>query len=134
MEWSVFERGRHVPVTHMGYFKPAATAFLSELRSQDRRSAKEWEYLNVIGVWTELGLAALEVAKAHDGTIEDMGRRLGLEEKSFKAAIKVASRRSQYFRDIIDQGVEVARQISFLVEQGHDAVLSESRTAARVKL
>ena len=49
-EESVVERGHHVPVTHMGYFKPLADAFVSDLRSKDRRSAKEWEYINAAGV------------------------------------------------------------------------------------
>jgi hypothetical protein len=37
-EGSIFERGAHVPVTHMAFFKPPATAFLSELKSGPRRS------------------------------------------------------------------------------------------------
>jgi hypothetical protein len=32
-EGSIFERGAHVPVTHMEFFKPPATVFLSELKS-----------------------------------------------------------------------------------------------------
>ena len=39
--------------------------------------------------------------------------------------------RAQYFRDITEQGVETARQMSFLVEQGHDAVFAESHRSAR---
>jgi hypothetical protein len=62
-EGSIFERGAHVPVTHMAFFKPLATAFLSELKSKDRRSAKEWEYVNAAGVWLELGQAALAIVK-----------------------------------------------------------------------
>jgi hypothetical protein len=50
-EGSIFERGAHVPVTHMAFFKPPATAFLSELKSKDRWSAKEWENVNAAGVW-----------------------------------------------------------------------------------
>ena len=59
----------------MGFFKPPVDAFLSDLRSKDRRSAKEWEYINGAGVWTELGLSALEVAKTQGGTLEDVGKR-----------------------------------------------------------
>jgi hypothetical protein len=62
-EGSIFERGAHVPVTHMAVFKPPAIAFLSELKSKDRRSAKEWEYVNLAGVWLELGQAALAIVK-----------------------------------------------------------------------
>lgn len=43
-EVSIFERGPHVPVTHMAYLKPLMDAFLVELKSKDRRSAKKWEY------------------------------------------------------------------------------------------
>lgn len=130
-EGSVFERGAHVPVTHMGYFKAPTDAFLTELRSKDRRSAKEWEYVNAAGVWTELGLMSLEVARTTDGSKEEMGRQLKLAEMSMKAALEVLSMRAQYFRDITEQGVEIARQMAFLVEQGHDAVFSESYRSAR---
>lgn len=62
-EGSVFERGPHVPVTHLNYFKPPDDAFLSELKLKDRRSAKEWEYVNAAGVWLDMGLSAMLVAK-----------------------------------------------------------------------
>lgn len=39
--------------------------------------------------------------------------------------------RSQYFRDIKDQGGEEAWQLAFLVEQGHNIVDSTSYQAAR---
>ena len=42
--------------------------------------------------------------------------------------------RAQYFRDFTEQGVETARQMSFRVEQGYDAVFSESYRAAREAL
>ena len=133
-EGSVFERGPHVPVTHMGYFKPPADAFVSELKSKDRRSAKEWEYVNACSVWTELGLAALGVAKDQAEDVPSMARKLALAEKSMRAALEVLSMRAQYFRDITEQGVEAARQMSFLVEQGHDAVFSQSYRSAREAL
>ena len=118
----------------MGFFKPPSDAFLIELRSKDRWSAKEWEYLNPIGVWTELGLVAMEVARTHDRTIEDLTRKLALAKEAFKAVLEVTSMRAQYFRDLTEQRVEIARQLSFLVEQGHDAVFSESYRSARTAL
>lgn len=42
--------------------------------------------------------------------------------------------RAQYFRDLVHQGVDIARQMSILVEQGQDAVFSESHRAAREAL
>lgn len=129
-EGSIFERGPHVPITHMGYFKPPPDAFLSDLKSKDRRSAKEWEYVNAIGVWTEICRSAMEAAKTTEDPAE-LGRKLALAEEAIGAVYEVASMRAQYFRDITDQGVEIARQMSFLVEQGHDAVFSESYRTAR---
>ena len=41
---------------------------------------------------------------------------------------------AQYFREITEQRVEAARQMSFLVEQGHDAVFSQSYRSAREAL
>lgn len=81
--------GAHAPVTHSGFFKLPSDVFLSELRSKDRRSAKAWEYVNTAGVWMELGLAVLEVAKRQDGTLGDIARRITLAETSMKAALEV---------------------------------------------
>lgn len=58
-EGNVFERGPHVPVTQMGYFKPPMETFLAEQKSKDRRLAKEWDYVNSAGIWLELGISAL---------------------------------------------------------------------------
>jgi hypothetical protein len=95
---SVFERGNHVPVTHLAYFKPPTSAFLSELRAKDRRSAKEWEYLNAAGVWVELGQTALYLARDEESVdkMEDLARRLALAEKAFAAAREVFAMRAQY--------------------------------------
>lgn len=133
-EGSVFERGPFVPITHLGYFKPPVDAFLNELKSKDRRSAKEWEYINAAGVLLETGLASMTLAKEQKGSEEDLVRRLALAESSFKAALEVLSMRAQYFRDITENGLEQARQMAFLVEQGHDAVHSESYRSAREAL
>jgi hypothetical protein len=62
-EGSIFERTAHVPVTHMAFFKPPATAFLSWRKSKYRRSANEWESVNEAGMWLELGQAALAIVK-----------------------------------------------------------------------
>ena len=123
-----------MPITHMGYFKPPSDAFPIELRSKDLRSAKEWEYTNAIGVWTELGLMSLEVARTHDGTTEDLTRKLALTEEAFKAVLEITSMRAPYFTEITEQVVEIARKMSFHVKQGHDAVFSESYRSARTAL
>lgn len=47
-EESIFERGPHVPIAHMEKFKPPTDAFLVELKSKERRSAKEWDYINFV--------------------------------------------------------------------------------------
>jgi hypothetical protein len=133
---SVFERGSHVPVTHMAFFKPPATSFLSDLRSRDRRSAKEWEYVNAAGVWLELGQTALTLAREGDGedSVDAISRRLALADRAFTAACEVLRMRAQYFHDIVGYGVEAARQMAFLVEQGHDAVHSTSHRTVRSAL
>jgi hypothetical protein len=55
--------GTSPSLTYMAFFKAPATAFLSELDAKDRRSAKEWEYINAVGVWLELGQAAMALAR-----------------------------------------------------------------------
>jgi hypothetical protein len=88
---SVFERGSHVSVTHMAFFEPPATSFLSELCGKDRRSAKEWVCVNTAGVWLELGQTVLALAR--DGRVEDevdvMSRHLALADKAFEAVREV---------------------------------------------
>jgi hypothetical protein len=135
-EGSIFERGAHVPVTHMAFFKPPATAFLSELKSKDRRSAKEWEYVNAAGVWLELGQAALAIVKDGEAsmTTAQMARLLALADKAFGAAREVLAMRGQYFTDVVQYGVEAARQMEFLVEQSHDAEHSLSHRSVRESL
>jgi uncharacterized membrane protein YgcG len=134
-EGSIFERGAHVPVTHMELFKPPATAFLSELKAKDRRSAKEWEYVNAAGVWLELGHAAMALARdMEDRTADELARMLALADKAFAAAREVLVMRGQYFVDIFQYGVEAARQMAFLVEQGHDVLHSSSHRSVHESL
>jgi hypothetical protein len=63
-----------------------------------------------------------------------MARLLVLADKSFAAAREVLAMRAQYFHDIVQYGVEAARQMSFLVEQSHDAVHSDSHRSVRESL
>lgn len=104
------------------------------MKAKDRRSVKEWEYINGAGVWLETGLAALLLCKEGTDDLESITRRLALAEKALKAALEILLMRAQYFRDITDHGIDEARQMAFLVEQGHDAVHSESYRTARESL
>jgi hypothetical protein len=60
-----------------------------------------------------------------------MARMLSLAEKAFGAAREVLAMRGQFFADIVHCGVEVARQMAFLVEKSHDAVHSLSHRSVR---
>ena len=133
-EGSVFERGAHVPATHMGFFKPPADAFLNQLRQKDRRSAKEWEYVNAAGIWAHMALIAVILAKAADGNTAELFYRLALAENAMRASRKMLAMRAQYFKDVTEHGVEMARQMSYLVEQSNDAVFSEAHRTARQAL
>lgn len=124
-EGGPFERGPHVPATHMRYFKPPVDAFLTELKGKDRRSAKEWKYVNASGVWSEMGLSALSLLRTSAGDAEQFGRLLVLAKDLFHAALEILYMRAQYFRDITEQGMDTARKMFFLIEQGHEAVFSE---------
>lgn len=90
--------------------------------------------MNGVGVWIETGLAAMELAKEQDGSVNDLARRLALAECVLKAALEVSSMKAQFFRDINENGVEEAKQMAYLVKQGHDAVHSESYWTAREAL
>jgi hypothetical protein len=111
-EGSIFERGGgHVPVTHMAFLKPPATAFLSELKAKDRRSAKEWEYINAVWMRLDLGQAAMALAQNGEAvmTPAEMARMPALTDKAFGAAREMLAMRGQYFHDIVQYGVEAAR-------------------------
>ena len=133
-EGSVFERGNYVPITHMDFFKAALDAFATDLKSKDRRSAKEWDYVNGAGKWLESGLAALRLAREGTGTEAEMAHQLALAEQFLQASLEVLSMRAQYFHDVCEKGMEEARQMAFLVEQGSDAVHSNTYKAAREAL
>lgn len=55
---------------------------------------------------------------------------MALAEKMFKASLEALSTRVQYFYEITEHGIDEAQKMAYLVEQVHDAILSESyRTA-----
>jgi hypothetical protein len=93
-EGSIFERGAQVPVTHMAFFKPPATAFLSEPKAKDRQSAKERENINAAGVWLELGKAEMALAKDGEMTLATTARMLALADKAFATAREVLAMRA----------------------------------------
>lgn len=66
--------------------------------------------------------------------MEEMWRSLSLAGMSMKATVEVLSMRAQYFLYIFEQGVEISRQMAFLVEQVSDAVFSESYRTSREAL
>lgn len=84
-----------------------------------------------MGVWIETGPTTLDAAKNQEIQIEPVNRKLSLAEKSLRAAFKVVPMRAQYLRNMMEHGLEMARQMSVLVEQRNDAVFSESYRSAR---
>jgi uncharacterized membrane protein YgcG len=61
-------------------------------------------------------------------------RMLALAQKAFGTARELLAMRGQYFTNIVQYGVEAARQKPFLVEQGNDAVHSLSHHSVRESL
>lgn len=133
-EASVFKRGSYVPITHLAFFKAPFDSFAIDLKSKDRRSAKEWDYINGAVVWLESGLAALRLAREGEGNGSECSRHLALAEQILTASLGVLSKRAQYFGDITENGMEDARQMAFLVEQGSDAVQFSTYKTAREAL
>lgn len=121
-EASVFERGPDVPVTHMAYIKSATDAFLAELKEKDRRSPKEWGYVNGDGVWVETGLTALDIAKKTTGMPKNLERWLELAKSSHQAELEVMLMHTHYFCDMKEHWIKEARQMDFRVEEGNDDV------------
>lgn len=133
-EGSLFERGPHVPVTHLAFFNPPVDAFYMSVQRKDRWSAKEWEYVNAADFWANLAITALNLAKGSDGDTAKMAFRLAIVVEALKANREELKMRAQYLKDITEQVIEVARQMSFLVEQSQYAVFSESNRSARETL
>lgn len=61
-----------------------------------------------------------------DENVYVLSRRLKLARNAFKASFEVLIMRSQYFRDITEQGVDISMHMSFIVEQGNESVLSQT--------
>lgn len=80
---------------------------------------------------SKTGLACLNIIKEAECDDQFMVQRLALAENDFKAAMEVLYMRAQYFHYITDHGIEEARQMAFLVEQGNDVVHSNSYRTAR---
>lgn len=82
--WGLGERvGAGIPCTcySHGIFKPPLEDILSEQKSKDRQSAKEWEHVISPDVWFELKLSALEVEGYSDR--RGVFGRCWEEEKTF---------------------------------------------------
>lgn len=58
---------------------------------------------------------ALEAGSTKEGDLQMIWRRLKFSEISIKAGMKFFSMREQYFCDVTEQGIEVAKQMAFLV-------------------
>lgn len=102
---SVFTRGPHVQATHLAYLKPPMDAVLTSLKSKDRRSAKEWEYINADGVWADMTITAFTIAKTTKETDEELGARLELTDKSLADVREMLTMREKYFRDLTEHGI-----------------------------
>lgn len=61
----------------------------------------------------------------------DLTWRRSLSETALKAPRKVIFVRAQYFKDVTENGVKMAQQMSYVVEQGTDAMFSVAHGAVR---
>lgn len=91
----------------------------------------EWEYVNAPVMRGYVALASLTLSKTSYVTKADLTRRLSLSETVLKAARKFLLMRAQYFKEVTGHGVEMARQMSYLVDYGNDAMFSEVHCVVR---
>lgn len=68
----------------------------------------------------------MELAREEKNRAEYLARRLSLAESSFKATLDVLYKCAQFFRDIVENHMGEAKQLTSLIEQAHDAAHSES--------
>lgn len=100
----------------MGYFKPPSDAFLSQLKRKNRRSAKEWKYVNAARVWADMAMVAICIAKTESATQGAVRRTPRAGEKVFNG-----KSRSPLHASAILQGnngtwaFDMARRMSFSV-------------------
>lgn len=76
----------------------------------------------------------LEMARTESEGEKDMTRKLKMAEMGMRAEVEVLSISTQYFRDKLEQMLDVSRQMAFLVEKGHDVAFSGSYRSAREAL
>lgn len=78
----------------------------------------------------EMSLAALMLTRTTNETNAELFHHLALSETALKATCEMLTTWSQHFKDITKHGVEMARKMLFVVEQGIDAVLSDTHRSS----
>lgn len=72
-------------MTHMAFFKPRVDAFVTSLKTKDRRSVKEWEYVIFASMWADMALVLFSLPLTSDGTDDQLVKRLAHEHRALGA-------------------------------------------------
>lgn len=100
-----------LPVSFRGYTfllriwafsRPPNEAVLIDLRAKDGRSAKEWEYINAVGVLLEVAMCLLEILRAGQDDPQAFATKLGLGESGCAVKMEFLSMCAQYFKHIVN--------------------------------
>lgn len=78
-----------------------------------------------------MGVYSAAVAKEGDRDTEKPSRMFYFATEAFKEGLQVFLMREQRSHDIMEQGLKTDGQMTFFVEQSHDAVFSASQKTAR---
>lgn len=84
-----------VCTTHLCYLKPLMEALLVELKSNERKAEREWQYVNAARVWLDIKLSGLASVEKIDGRIEELGQLFLSAKTCLKAALEIRAMRTQ---------------------------------------
>jgi hypothetical protein len=124
-------------VEHFGYFKPMHVSLYDQLSAKDRRSGKEFEYLNAAGTWCQLahaGLLRLKDEGTAPKTPADYAKHLYAITACVEGTIEVLRARMDYFSNVVEYGPAEAKMLAELMEQRSSPTMSAAMAELKVTL
>jgi hypothetical protein len=91
-----------------------------KLLAKDKRTAKEFEYLNAAGAWGQLALAGLEEICDQDfepTTVEQYAKQLLAIKNWVIGSMEVTRSRMDYMVNLVEHGPAEARMVADLMEE-----------------
>lgn len=123
-------------IDHFSYFKPKSASMYIQLSGKDRRSAKEYEYVNAAGVWGEMALAGMtSICEGEiDGDIDDMAKQLHAIRACMGGVMEVLRQRMDYMHNVVEHGAAEAKLVASVAEEMATPTISVAMHDLKVTL